>query len=168
MKIIVVLISALFIVVVGQFHWQQQIKEVTVAAAQQNTPAEQIVTKHHTPEETQLPQLVLDYEVQFADIIIDYQESVNQLLKEAKADYYQQPMTEPQQFRDFIATQVNEIDKIYEASETEYQTVHNDFSNSLVKHGYHKDDALLYYLLFEDMAAQTQMSFVSQLISLQK
>lgn len=176
-KIIALLCFTFFIIFIGHFYWKQQIREMAAHVSSHSSFVEdhnfikprRIIIENQASEQREMfSQLVLAFEEQFVDVILNFKDAINELTKKAESDYYRLNINEPQNFRDFIAYNINEIDKIQVDTEKEYRELYDEFTNILLSNGFNQHDAIIYYILFEEITAQTQIGFISHLISLQE
>lgn len=172
-KLLAIVCFTFLLILAGQIHWKQQARDIAVYAESLTVSKGERISLSETNrvdlslERLMISELLLDFEEQFVTLVVAYQDAVNEQFVQAEYDYYKEIDRKPENFRNFVIAQMNELDTLYSEIGSNFQDKYEELLEIIIDHGYSENDAILYYLLFEEIVADSQMNFVAKLLSLQ-
>lgn len=171
-KIFIVTITLLLVIVIsfGKLHWDEKVATQATVFAENRTVVTSDMKANDSYVNTKLVnlrKLILDYEEQFGEVLMNYQDQLDQLILVAEQEYYTEVFMGNNDFRSFVLQYSNQAEAIREQVEIDYISVYHHFSQQLVSLGYLAEEADIYLILFEEIATDIQMSFITELISFQ-
>lgn len=173
MLLIAFMTCCFFVIFAGEIWWKKQINDTFVQASvqleerlylYQDLQSQNEKNSHIT--RSNIENIEEQYTEQMIELLVAYQEQVGYLLEQAKREYMSEVLTGNMTYRDLVNEYVLRSATLADTVEVDFEAIYSLFADELIANGYQAEDGFLYYVLFEEVVAETQRIFALEITSL--